>query len=122
METEKLLLIGVVSGLISGLFGIGGGIIIVPALMLFLGLTQRDASSISIITVLGPVGIIGAYTYYSHGLINSSHVKSAITLGLGLLGGTAIGALIGVNLSGILVTRLFAVFMAAMAIKFWMGM
>jgi len=65
-----LVAIGILSGMLSGVFGVGGGIIIVPALVYFLNLTQREAQGTSLAILLLPVGIFAVYNYHKAGLIN----------------------------------------------------
>ena len=62
-----LILIGLVAGYISGLIGIGGGVFIVPALVMLLGYSQKAAQGTSLGILLLPVGILAVYTYYQHG-------------------------------------------------------
>jgi len=68
METIiYLILIGIAAGFLGGMVGIGGGLIIVPALVLLLGITQHNAQGISLTMMLFPVGILGVINYYKRG-------------------------------------------------------
>lgn len=67
MEYIILLIIGLMAGGMSGFFGIGGGIVIVPLLMLFLKYTQQQAQGTSLAVLLPPVGLAAAYQYYKRG-------------------------------------------------------
>ena len=65
-----LLLIGIFAGMMSGFIGVGGGIIIVPALVYFMGLTQHQAQGTSLLLMLPPIGILAVINYYKAGNIN----------------------------------------------------
>lgn len=84
-----IILIGVVAGLLSGMFGIGGGTIIVPSLMVFLGLEQTLANGTSLAALLLPVGIFACIAYYREGKLI---IRLAVLLALGLIIGTWFGA------------------------------
>ena len=62
-----LILIGVSAGLLSGLFGVGGGLIIVPALVFFIGMSQHEAQGTSLGLMLLPIGILAAWNYFKSG-------------------------------------------------------
>jgi uncharacterized membrane protein YfcA len=87
MDTSTLLillLIGFAAGLLGGFVGIGGGIIIVPALVYFLGLTEHQAIGTSIAVMLPPIGIMAAMNFYRAGDLNITYaivVASAFVLG-----------------------------------------
>ncbi len=65
-----LILIGLVAGTLGGFVGIGGGIIIVPALVWFIGLSQHEAIGTSVAVMLPPIGILAAYNFYKSGDLN----------------------------------------------------
>lgn len=83
-----LIAIGVVAGVLSGLFGVGGGVIVVPALMAFLHLDQRSASASSLVAI-APAAVVGAITYAAQGEV---HWLAALTLAIGSVIGAPIGA------------------------------
>src|SRR6476620_757062 len=64
-----LSIIGLLAGILSGMIGVGGGIIIVPALVFFLGFTQKEAQGTSLGLLLLPIGILAVFNYYQKGLI-----------------------------------------------------
>ncbi|MDD5095118.1 MAG: TSUP family transporter [Dehalococcoidia bacterium] len=82
-------LIGLAAGLLSGLFGIGGGIIIVPALIFLAGFTQLQANGTSLAALLAPVGILAVMTYYRNGNVD---VKAAVFIAIALLVAAAFSA------------------------------
>ena len=87
-----LILIGLVAGYISGLIGIGGGVFIVPALVMLLGYSQKAAQGTSLGILLLPVGILAVYKYYQHGYVNPSSV-------LVMAGAFLVGSLLGSQLA-----------------------
>ena len=87
--------IGLLAGLLSGLFGIGGGIIVVPALTLLVGLDLRGATGTSLAALLLPVGILGVMTYARTGAVR---FPISALLAVGILVGTALGAQVASSL------------------------
>lgn len=113
MSTYVLLLaVGFIAGIFSGLFGIGGGLVIVPALMYLLGMSQTESSGTSLAALIPPVGLLGAMEYYRHGLIN---VRYAGLIAAGLFVGAFFGAKLIVDVPPVLLRRAYAVFMIAVA-------
>lgn len=79
-----LILIGILAGIIGGFVGVGGGIIIVPALVYFLGLTQHQAIGTSIAVMLPPIGIMAAMNFYRSGDLNFNYamvIAAAFVIG-----------------------------------------
>ena len=107
-------LIGLVGGVLSGLFGIGGGLVIVPSLILFLGLTPKQAAGTSLAALLLPVGILGAMEYWRAGYID---VRLAVLLALGILIGAFFGARIAVGLPNELIQRVFGVLLVVVGVR-----
>jgi uncharacterized membrane protein YfcA len=110
------LAIGLVAGVLSGLFGIGGGILIIPSLIFLAKFPTKVALGTSLGALLLPVGLLGAYTYYQHGNVN---VRAALLIALGLFFGAWAGARLAHHISGATLQRMFAVFIALMAIRLW---
>lgn len=100
--------IGLVAGVFSGMFGIGGGAIIVPALVGFLNFDQKLAVGTSLAALLLPVGLPGVLRYYQAGELN---IAVAIPVAIGLAVGSLIGARIALRLSSKRVRRLYGVFL-----------
>src|SRR5438552_18285 len=90
MLSMYLLLIGFVAGIAGGMFGIGGGAIMVPAMVLLLHMDQKFSTGTSIAAQILPIGILGAVVYYRPGNIS---IKYAVLIALGLLVGNLLGAL-----------------------------
>jgi uncharacterized membrane protein YfcA len=110
------LAIGLLAGVLSGLFGIGGGILIVPSLIFLAKFSTKMALGTSLGALLLPVGLLGAYTYYRDGNL---HIRASLLIALGLFFGAWVGARLAQQLSGATLQRMFAVFIVLMAIRLW---
>lgn len=109
--------IGFVAGVLSGLFGIGGGVVIVPALILLVHMKPHLATGTSLGALLLPVGLLGAWQYYRQGSLD---VRISLWIAMGLAVGALLGAFLALRLPPRELQRLFAVFLLAMAIRLWM--
>lgn len=119
MESYLLyVLLGIVAGILSGLIGIGGGIIIVPALIFLFGFTQHHAQGTTLALLVPPIGILAAWTYYRAGYVN---IKVAALVALGFLAGSLLGARIAINVSETTLERIFGVALLLIAIKMIIG-
>ena len=79
-----LILIGLAAGLLGGVVGVGGGIIIIPLLMLFLGLDQQQAQGTSLAVMLPPIGILAAWNYHKEGFVEWNYallIAAAFVIG-----------------------------------------
>ena len=119
MQLIGLLGIGIGAGLLSGMFGVGGGLIIVPAMVFFFGMTQQTAVGTSLIALLLPVGLLGVLEYYRAGKISLENVWIGLIIALGLFAGAYFGAKIAAHLSNDLLRKAFAVFMGIVAFHLW---
>jgi uncharacterized membrane protein YfcA len=109
-----LILIGMAAGFLGGMVGIGGGVLIVPALVLILGLSQHKAQGISLAMILFPVGILGVINYYKKGYVD---FKYAGLLAVGFLIGSYVGSKFSLSLPQETVKKVFAVVMILLALK-----
>lgn len=109
-----LILIGLAAGFMGGLVGIGGGVIIVPALVFLLGMSQHAAQGTSLMMILFPVGILGVLNYYKQGYVD---IKYAGLLALGFFIGSYLGSKFSLSLPQLTVKRIFAVVMMLLALK-----
>jgi uncharacterized protein len=114
MTYLALLAIGLIAGVFAGMFGIGGGIVIVPALLLVVKMKELDAIATSLAAMIPPVGLLGAMAYYRTGHIN---IRYAALVALGIFLGAYFGARIMISLPPTLIRRLYGVFLAVMAIR-----
>lgn len=107
MSIVVLVLIGLAAGVSSGLFGIGGGLIMVPALVFFLGFTQHKATGTSLAVLLPPIGLAAVIEFYRHGHVD---LRAALVIAAGLFLGAWLGARFASKLTGPHLRLLFGVF------------
>ena len=112
------LAIGLGAGLLSGLFGIGGGIIIVPALMLAGRMQPSTATGTSLGALLLPVGALGAWQYYKNGHLD---VRASLLIALGIFVGAYLGAVAMQQLNPMMAKRVFAVFLVLVSVRIWVS-
>lgn len=111
--------LGLSAGILSGMFGIGGGIIIVPMLILILGYSQTEASGTSLIALLLPVGIFGALEYFREGRIGKEHLIFGFMIAVGMFMGAYFGARIATSIPETILRKSFAIGLVLVALKFW---
>ena len=109
--------IGVCAGLMSGFIGVGGGIVIVPALVFIMGFTQHEAQGLSIATMLPPIGIMAFYSYWQHGTITKSSIGYAAIIAVAFVIGGFIGSKVALKMSPNLIKLVFGTFMLFVAFK-----
>ena len=105
MTEIGFIILGIAVGILSGLFGIGGGIAMVPSLIVFFGMNILDANATSLAAMLLPVGILGVVSYYKAGLVK---IKESLWIALGLFLGSFVGGEFAVNINEPLLTKLYA--------------
>lgn len=110
------LLTGLAAGVLSGLFGIGGGIVVVVSLTTLGGMPFKTATGTSIGALLLPVGIGAAYKYWQGGHIN---IPAAALVALGILVGAYFSAKFALGAAPFALQRAFAVFLGIMAVRMW---
>jgi uncharacterized protein len=103
--------IGLAAGVIAGLLGVGGGVLFVPGLVLFMGLNQHQAEATSLLAIV-PVAIVGTYRHDRYGNVNRA---DALTLGLLSVAGAAAGVALANALSGAVLRYAFAGLMVLVA-------
>ena len=108
------LLAGLGIGMVSGLIGVGGGILAVPLLVYAFGMQQKMAQGTSLLMLLGPSGIFAIMEYYKAGQIN---IKVGLLMAVGVLIGAYFGGAWAQTLSNVVLRRTFACVLAAVAIK-----
>ena len=109
-----LLLIGLMAGVLSGVIGIGGGIIIVPALVYFIGFSQRTAQGTSLAILLLPIGLLGVIQFYKAGYVD---VKVTAVIALAFFIGSYFGSRIALTVSQEVLRKCFAVLLIIIAVK-----
>jgi hypothetical protein len=110
--------IGLAAGVLAGIFGVGGGILIVPALILLAKYPPQLATGTSLGVLLMPVGILGAWTDYKEGNMRFS---TSLWIAAGLFVGAYFGARIAQQVSPLVLRRGFAVFLAIVAVRMWVN-
>lgn len=113
-----LILIGLLAGILSGLFGIGGGVIIIPALIYIAGFSQLKAQGTSLAVLLPPVGLLAFLEYYKKGYVD---IKAGIILCIMVFLGAMLGAKIAQQVPANILKKGFAVFMIAVSLKMLFG-
>ncbi len=109
-----LLIVGVAAGVLSGLVGIGGGLIIVPALIFFLGFSQKLAQGTSLGILLLPIGVLAVLQYYKAGYVD---IKTVWLVALGFLAGGYFGSRIALSLPQDTLKKIFAIVLLLIAFK-----
>ncbi len=104
MEILLLLALGLIVGVISGLIGIGGGVVLVPALIYPLGYSQLEAQGTTLALLVPPIGFLGVWTYYQRGYVD---IKAAALICLGFVLGGWLGAKFAITLPPTLLKRVF---------------
>ena len=109
-----LIIIGLLAGILSGLVGVGGGILMIPLLIIFLGLTQHQAQGTALFAMLPPIGILAAFNYYKEGFVKWEY---AIIIAFSFVIGGYLGSKLSLSLPPQMVRRIFGVIMLIGAIK-----
>ena len=110
-----LLLIGLAAGFMSSMIGIGGGLVIVPAMVFFYGMDQKLAQGTSLLVIALPVTIVGAYTYYRAG---NANWQASLVIAVTFMVGGYYGGVLANKLDTTIIKKIFAVFMILIAIKY----
>lgn len=113
-----LLLIGIAAGMLSGFVGVGGGIVIVPALVFFLGFTQHQAQGTSLAMMIPPIGLLAVWNYYKAGQVN---LTAAAVLCVTFFIGAFLGSKLSIAMDPAKVKKIFAVVMMAASLKLLLG-
>lgn len=108
------LIIGLLAGVLSGLIGIGGALLIVPALVFIFGFSQHQAQGTTLALMVPPIGILAAWTYYKHGYVD---IKVALFICLGFVIGGLFGARLATLLPGNILQKIFGVAFLIAALK-----
>jgi uncharacterized membrane protein YfcA len=109
-----LIVIGVLAGMLGGMVGVGGGIIIVPALVFFLGFSQKMAQGTSLGILLLPVGLLGVMQYYKQGYVD---LKIVLIISAGFFVGSLLGSKLALSISQETMKKIFAIILILVAVK-----
>ena len=110
-----LLALGLVAGMLSSMVGIGGGVVIVPALVILFAVSQKTAQGTSLAMLLPPIGIFAVINYYKAGYVD---FKIAGVLCLAFIVGSYFGSKFALNLQESTLKRIFGVFLMILAVKY----
>lgn len=118
MRDFGFLALGLIAGVASGMFGIGGGVIVAPALILLFGFRELHGIGTSLSSLVLPVGLLGVIEHYRAGNV---HVKTAILIALGIFIGAFFGAKLIIGMPPAMVKRLYGAFLLAIGSRmlFW---
>jgi uncharacterized protein len=109
-----LIVLGICAGFISGVVGIGGGVIIVPVLVMFFGYTEHSAQGTTLALLILPLGILAALSYWQKGYID---IKAALLISAGFIVGGYFGGKFAVVLPDQVLKKVFAVILLLIAVK-----
>jgi hypothetical protein len=111
-----LLFVGSIAGILSSMVGIGGGIVIVPALVMGFGLAQHTAQGTTLAMLSLPVALASVINYHKQGKVNWTF---AILLGCGFVIGSFFGSKVALSMDERLIKRIFSMIMVLIAVKMW---
>ena len=114
LEIFLYVLLGAISGVFSGLIGVGGGVIITPALVFWFKFSQHLAQGTTLALLVPPIGILAAWTYYKQGDVD---LKAAGLIALGFILGGWLGAKVATGVSNVVLERIFGVAVIAIGLK-----
>lgn len=114
LQSMALAILGLVAGVASGLVGIGGGIILVPALVFLFGLSQHQAQGTTLALLVPPIGILAASAYWRQGFVD---VRIAGLICAGFILGSLLGAKLSIGLSDQTLQRVFGITLLLISIK-----
>lgn len=110
----SLIVIGLLAGMLSGLVGVGGGIIMVPLLILFLGFSQHQAQGTSLTVLVVPVTALAVFNYYKQGYINW---KYALVIALFFVVGGYFGSKLAVSIDQKILKKIFSIVLLLVGVK-----
>jgi uncharacterized protein len=113
MDMLSFIVLGLCAGTFSGLVGIGGGIIIVPALVYLFGLSQHLAQGTTLAIMVPPIGLLAAWAYYKEGYVD---FKIALLVAVGFLAGSYCGSHLALMCSNKTLSRIFGIFITFVGI------
>jgi len=113
-----LIVIGLLAGILSGIVGIGGGLLMIPMMIFFLGLSQHTAQGTSLAVMLPPIGILAVMNYYKAGFVEW---KFALIIAITFIIGGYFGAKFAVSVSSTVLKKIFGVVLLLAAIKMIFG-
>jgi uncharacterized membrane protein YfcA len=113
-EIIILVISGVSAGLVSGMLGVGGAIIMVPALVFFFAMTQHQAQGTSLAVLVFPVGILAFLNYYKQGYVN---FKIAVVIMIAFVVGSFLGSMVAIRVNERILKTIFGVLIIVLGIR-----
>ncbi|MFI5131127.1 MAG: sulfite exporter TauE/SafE family protein [Chitinophagales bacterium] len=120
MEFQQVAIIAIIgagAGLLSGLLGLGGAIVIIPALVLFLGYSQQMAQGTALMMMVLPVGALAAFQYYQKGYVD---IKVALIMAVFFFAGGYFGAKFATQIPQDILKKVFSLLLVVIAVKMWL--
>ena len=118
MNIILYLLLGLVAGIFGGLLGLGGGIIIIPAMVFLFGMSQHTAQGTTLALMVPPIGLLAAWAYYKQGFVD---LKVAAFVCLGFFVGGLLGAKFAVGISEPILKKIFGIMLLLVSLKMILG-
>ncbi len=109
-----IIAIGLLTGLLAGMLGIGGGLVVIPALIYIMGFSQHSAQGTSLAMMLPPIGIVAAWNYFKAGHVD---LKVAIILAITFIMGSIFGSKIAISLPENLLKKIFSIFLIVIGLR-----
>lgn len=109
-----LIIIGLASGMLSGVLGVGGAIVVIPSLVFVLGMSQHHAQGTSLAFMVPPIGVLAAWNYWKAGYVNW---RFALVLALTFMAGAYLGSLFSVHIPARVLRKIFGILLFIAAIK-----
>ncbi len=116
-STILIAVIGIVAGILGGMLGLGGAIIIIPALVMILGYSQQMAQGTALIMMVLPVGALAAFQYYQKGFVD---VKASLIMAAFFFIGGYLGARFATQIPQVILKKVFATMLVFIAVKMWL--
>jgi|SRR6056297_866523 len=113
-EIILLLIVGLLAGFVGGMMGVGGGVVVIPALVFIMGFSQHQAQGTALAFMLPPIGLMAAWNYYKAGYVN---VKYALLLMVAFVVGAWVGSMISVQLPEKVLKKIFGVMLLYVAYR-----
>jgi uncharacterized membrane protein YfcA len=114
VQAAYLILLGIAAGAASGLVGIGGGIILIPALVFLFGMSQHQAQGTTLALMVPPIGLVAAMAYWRQGYVD---IRIAALICIGFLAGSLIGARYSLGISDVVLQKVFGLFLLLLSTK-----
>lgn len=118
MEKAIYVMLGLVAGIFGGMFGIGGGMVLIPALVYLVGMTQHQAQGTTLAIMIPPIGLLAALRYYYSGNVK---LGVAVFVCIGFFVGGLIGAHLVQKVPDLFLKKMFGFFLMAVAFKMILG-